>query len=121
MAEAMKKAEEEEDVEKQVQAALDCPCVADLKEGVCGPNFIEAFSCFIRSTEEEKGSDCLPAFQGLQMCMFNNADHFSDFFTGGDDDDDTDEDGEDTEEGTQEGKDEEQKGQSSKKKASNSN
>ncbi|KAE8808973.1 coiled-coil-helix-coiled-coil-helix domain-containing protein 4 [Hordeum vulgare] len=38
----------------EVQKALDCPCVADLKTGPCGSGFLDAFSCFLRSTEVEK-------------------------------------------------------------------
>ncbi|XP_066343289.1 mitochondrial intermembrane space import and assembly protein 40 homolog isoform X1 [Miscanthus floridulus] len=45
----------EESIDVKVQKALDCPCVADLKNGPCGGQFVDAFSCFLRSTEEEKG------------------------------------------------------------------
>jgi hypothetical protein len=41
-------------IDVKVQKALDCPCVADLKNGPCGGPFVDAFSCFLRSTEEEK-------------------------------------------------------------------
>lgn len=41
-------------IEMKVQKALDCPCVADLKNGPCGGQFVDAFSCFLRSREEEK-------------------------------------------------------------------
>ena len=41
-------------IDAKVQKALDCPCVADLKNGPCGGQFVNAFSCFLRSTEEEK-------------------------------------------------------------------
>jgi hypothetical protein len=41
-------------IDVKVQKALDCPCVADLKNGPCGGQFVDAFSCFLRSTEEEK-------------------------------------------------------------------
>ncbi|KAK1682167.1 hypothetical protein QYE76_043015 [Lolium multiflorum] len=41
-------------IDVKVQKALECPCVADLKSGPCGSGFIDAFSCFLRSTEEEK-------------------------------------------------------------------
>ena len=41
-------------VDEKVQKALECPCVADLKNGPCGGPFVDAFSCFLRSKEEEK-------------------------------------------------------------------
>jgi hypothetical protein len=41
-------------IDEKVQKALECPCVADLKNGPCGGSFVDAFSCFLRSTEEEK-------------------------------------------------------------------
>jgi hypothetical protein len=41
-------------IDVKVQKALECPCVADLKSGPCGSGFIDAFSCFLRSTEVEK-------------------------------------------------------------------
>jgi hypothetical protein len=41
-------------IDEKVRKALECPCVADLKSGPCGGSFVDAFSCFLRSTEEEK-------------------------------------------------------------------
>jgi intermembrane space import and assembly protein 40 len=41
-------------IDVKVQKALECPCIADLKSGPCGSGFVDAFSCFLRSTEEEK-------------------------------------------------------------------
>ncbi|RLM64235.1 coiled-coil-helix-coiled-coil-helix domain-containing protein 4 [Panicum miliaceum] len=49
----------EESIDEKIQKALECPCVADLKNGPCGGSFVDAFSCFLRSTEEEK--DCIKA------------------------------------------------------------
>uniref|UniRef100_A0A0E0I492 CHCH domain-containing protein n=1 Tax=Oryza nivara TaxID=4536 RepID=A0A0E0I492_ORYNI len=46
-----------ESIDVKVQKALDCPCVAELKNGPCGSQFVDAFSCFLKSTEEEKISD----------------------------------------------------------------
>jgi intermembrane space import and assembly protein 40 len=43
-----------ESIDVKVQKALDCPCVAELKNGPCGSQFVDAFSCFLKSTEEEK-------------------------------------------------------------------
>mmetsp|Transcript_19992 Transcript_19992/g.27683 ORF Transcript_19992/g.27683 Transcript_19992/m.27683 type:complete len:104 (-) Transcript_19992:206-517(-) len=69
-----------EDYDKLVAEALACPCVTDIKEGACGQPFVESFSCFIRSQAEEKGSDCINVFQGLQECMANNAEALSAIF-----------------------------------------
>ncbi len=35
----------------------------------CGPEFREAFSCFVYSTEEPKGMDCIDKFQNMQQCF----------------------------------------------------
>ncbi|WVZ86487.1 hypothetical protein U9M48_033252 [Paspalum notatum var. saurae] len=68
----------EESIDVKVQKALDCPCVADLKNGPCGGPFVDAFSCFLRSTEEEKvGSDCVGPFVALQDCIKANPEAFS--------------------------------------------
>ena len=39
----------------------------DLKEGPCGPTFVHAFGCFIRSEHEDKGMDCLEEFKAFQV------------------------------------------------------
>ncbi|ONM15787.1 Cox19-like CHCH family protein [Zea mays] len=64
-------------IDVKVQKALDCPCVADLKNGPCGGQFVDAFSCFLRSREEEKGSDCVKPFITLQDCIKANPEAFS--------------------------------------------
>jgi intermembrane space import and assembly protein 40 len=45
---------ENESLEAKAQRALDCPCIADLRNGSCGSQFSEAFLCFLKSTAEEK-------------------------------------------------------------------
>nr|CAB3485197.1 unnamed protein product [Digitaria exilis]CAB3487714.1 unnamed protein product [Digitaria exilis] len=67
----------EESIDEKVQRALECPCVAELKNGPCGGAFVDAFSCFLRSTEEEKGSDCVKPFIALQDCIKANPEAFS--------------------------------------------
>lgn len=67
----------EESIDVKVQKALECPCIADLKHGPCGSGFVDAFSCFLRSTEEEKGSDCVKPFIALQNCIKENPAAFS--------------------------------------------
>lgn len=41
----------------------DCPCLGGMADGPCGPEFKEAFSCFVYSNEEPKGMDCIDKFQ----------------------------------------------------------
>ncbi|KAI4358061.1 hypothetical protein L6164_001967 [Bauhinia variegata] len=66
-----------ESLEAKAQKALDCPCIADLRTGPCGSQFSEAFLCFLKSTAEEKGSDCVHPFVALQNCIKANPDAFS--------------------------------------------
>ncbi|MBA0630947.1 hypothetical protein Godav_002989 [Gossypium davidsonii] len=63
-------------LDAQAQKALDCPCVAELRNGACGTQFTEAFLCFLKSTAEEKGSDCVHPFVALQTCIKGNPDAF---------------------------------------------
>ncbi|KAI0500906.1 hypothetical protein KFK09_019124 [Dendrobium nobile] len=69
--------DENETLDQKAQRALECPCVADLRKGPCGSQFSEAFVCFIKSTAEEKGSDCVNPFVALQNCIRSNPDAFS--------------------------------------------
>jgi intermembrane space import and assembly protein 40 len=41
----------------------DCPCLGGMADGPCGPQFKEAFSCFVFSKEEPKGMDCIDRFK----------------------------------------------------------
>ena len=52
----------------------DCPCLGGMAHGPCGPQFREAFSCFVYSTEEPKGMDCIEKFQGMQECFKEHPD-----------------------------------------------
>jgi len=47
----------------------DCPCLGGMAHGPCGEDFKSAFSCFVHSEAEVKGSDCLTQFQAMQDCM----------------------------------------------------
>lgn len=47
----------------------DCPCLGGMAHGPCGPEFREAFSCFVFSKEEPKGMDCIEKFKGMQECF----------------------------------------------------
>jgi len=41
----------------------DCPCLGGMAHGPCGPQFRDAFSCFIHSKDEPKGIDCIDKFK----------------------------------------------------------
>ena len=41
----------------------DCPCLGGMADGPCGEEFKTAFSCFVFSTSEPKGMDCIDKFQ----------------------------------------------------------
>jgi mitochondrial intermembrane space import and assembly protein 40 len=56
----------------------DCPCLGGMAHGPCGPQFREAFSCFIFSTEEPKGMDCIEKFQGMRDCFQEHPDVYKD-------------------------------------------
>lgn len=47
----------------------DCPCLGGMAHGPCGEEFKSAFSCFVYSTEEPKGMDCIDKFKGMQDCF----------------------------------------------------
>ncbi|ERT01188.1 hypothetical protein HMPREF1624_02430 [Sporothrix schenckii ATCC 58251] len=47
----------------------DCPCLGGMADGPCGEDFKAAFSCFVFSTEEPKGMDCIEKFQHMQDCF----------------------------------------------------
>ncbi|XP_039137668.1 mitochondrial intermembrane space import and assembly protein 40 homolog [Dioscorea cayenensis subsp. rotundata] len=68
---------ESESLDVKAEKALQCPCVAELRKGPCGTQFSEAFVCFIKSTAEEKGSDCVHPFIALQNCIKANPNAFS--------------------------------------------
>uniref|UniRef100_A0A7N0T436 Mitochondrial intermembrane space import and assembly protein 40 homolog n=1 Tax=Kalanchoe fedtschenkoi TaxID=63787 RepID=A0A7N0T436_KALFE len=69
--------DENESFDARVEKALECPCVAELRSGSCGAPFTEAFICFLKSTAEEKGSDCITPFIQLQKCIEANPNAFS--------------------------------------------
>lgn len=74
---AMGDDDESESLDVKAQKALECPCVAELRDGPCGEVFTEAFVCFIKSKAEEKGSDCVSPFIALQKCIQANQDAFA--------------------------------------------
>lgn len=54
----------------------DCPCLGGMAYGPCGPEFREAFSCFVYSKEEPKGMDCIDKFQNMQVCFREHPEHY---------------------------------------------
>ena len=56
----------------------DCPCLGGMAHGPCGPQFREAFSCFVYSSEEPKGMDCIEKFQGMRDCFHEHPDVYKD-------------------------------------------
>lgn len=46
-----------------------CPCLGGMADGPCGPQFKEAFSCFVYSNDEPKGVECVPKFRNMQDCF----------------------------------------------------
>jgi len=49
----------------------DCPCLGGMADGPCGEEFKAAFSCFVYSTEEPKGMDCIEKFQYVGPSLFS--------------------------------------------------
>lgn len=45
----------------------DCPCLGGMAHGPCGEDFKAAFSCFVYSTEEPKGVECIDKFKWVFM------------------------------------------------------
>ncbi|XP_021755036.1 mitochondrial intermembrane space import and assembly protein 40 homolog [Chenopodium quinoa] len=73
---------ETESIDSKARKALECPCIADLQKGPCGSQFSEAFLCFLMSTAEEKGSDCVHPFVALQSCIKTNPNAFPEDIAG---------------------------------------
>ncbi|KAF4620685.1 hypothetical protein D9613_000749 [Agrocybe pediades] len=64
----------------------DCPCLGGMAHGPCGPEFREAFSCFIYSEEEPKGINCVEKFQNMQNCFRAHPEVYADEIMDDDDD-----------------------------------
>ncbi|KAF2472882.1 uncharacterized protein BDR25DRAFT_283460 [Lindgomyces ingoldianus] len=70
----------------------DCPCLGGMADGPCGEEFKAAFSCFVYSTEEPKGMDCIDRFKDMQNCFRQYPEIYGSELEG-DDEDDVTEDG----------------------------
>ncbi|CAN0920493.1 Mitochondrial intermembrane space import and assembly protein 40 homolog [Linum grandiflorum] len=69
--------DESESLDSKAEKALECPCLSELRNGECGAQFSDAFLCFLKSTSEAKGSDCVHPFVALQKCIKLNPGAFS--------------------------------------------
>eukprot|EP00695_Tsukubamonas_globosa_P003362 TRINITY_DN592_c0_g1_i1.p1 TRINITY_DN592_c0_g1~~TRINITY_DN592_c0_g1_i1.p1 ORF type:complete len:119 (-),score=24.70 TRINITY_DN592_c0_g1_i1:61-417(-) len=68
-----------DDVAKAIEEDdYSCPCIQKIKEGPCGDEFMGAFKCYLKSTEAEKGSDCLDYFKAMKECMDTHPEAFAD-------------------------------------------
>ncbi|OCL13042.1 hypothetical protein AOQ84DRAFT_352202 [Glonium stellatum] len=63
----------------------DCPCLGGMAHGPCGEEFKAAFSCFVYSTEDPKGMDCIDKFKGMQDCFRQHPDIYGAELDDGDD------------------------------------
>lgn len=66
-----------------------CIGLGGMAQGPCGEQFKESFSCFVYSTAEPKGVDCVEAFRSMQDCFRQHPDVYGNEI---DDDDDDEED-----------------------------
>jgi hypothetical protein len=51
-----------------------CIGLGGMAQGPCGEQFKESFSCFVYSTAEPKGVDCVEAFRSMQDCFRQHPD-----------------------------------------------
>ena len=49
-----------------------------MAHGPCGPEFREAFSCFVYSEKDPKGIDCVEKFKAMQDCFRAHPDVYAD-------------------------------------------
>ncbi|RSL67406.1 hypothetical protein CEP51_012651 [Fusarium floridanum] len=47
----------------------DCSCLGGMAHGPCGEEFKSAFSCFMLSTDDPKGMNCIDQFKIMQECF----------------------------------------------------
>ena len=55
----------------------DCPCLGGMAHGPCGPQFKAAFSCFVYSSDEPKGINCVDMFKEMQSCFREHPDVYA--------------------------------------------
>jgi hypothetical protein len=76
IAEEKKEENKPEDAYNQETGEInwDCPCIAGMTQGPCGETFKSAFSCFVYSESEPKGSECIEQFRAMQECFSKHPD-----------------------------------------------
>ncbi|KAG1734719.1 uncharacterized protein EDB91DRAFT_1146505 [Suillus paluster] len=67
----------------------DCPCLGGMAHGPCGPQFREAFSCFVYSEKEPKGIDCVEKFKAMQTCFREHPDVYGEEIMDDDDEEES--------------------------------
>ena len=92
----------------------DCPCLGNMTQPPCGDTFKVAFSCFVNSTAEPKGMDCVEQFKAMQECFKEHPDIYGRELT--DDDDENDENNENEKENEGNGKEEKEGKEENQKK-----
>lgn len=63
--------------EELIEEALNCPCIASMKEGSCGLPFLAAYRCFLESETEPKGMDCMEQFKSMQVCVADHPEEYN--------------------------------------------
>jgi len=54
----------------------DCPCLDSMKKSPCGENFKAAFSCYVNSDAEMKGSDCFEDMKQFRLCVEKHREYY---------------------------------------------
>lgn len=73
MAEKQEEASQQEAFNEETgEINWDCPCLGGMAHGPCGEDFKAAFSCFVYSKEEPKGSECLDKFKSMVRTCSGN-------------------------------------------------
>lgn len=55
--------------EEEIEKALNCACVKDLRSGPCAIPFEGALVCYMKSDRQEKGRECYDEFLLLHSCL----------------------------------------------------
>ena len=62
----------------------DCPCLGGMASGPCKEEFKQAFTCFVNSTDEVRGTDCISDFTKMHECFRSHSDVYEDFLKASD-------------------------------------
>lgn len=79
LGQAKKDAEKQEAFNEETgEINWDCPCLGGMADGPCGEDFKAAFSCFVYSKADPKGSECLDKFHAMQECFKEHKEIYGD-------------------------------------------